>query len=372
MAGRGGGGRLTRSAPTVRQLTVPQALELARAGHRLVDVRETWEWRAGHVAGATHIPLGELPSRLAAELPDRDRPVVLYCRSGARSGRAALYLAANGYRDVANVDDLIERWPQLGGAWEADGEGLSAAQRRRYARQLSLSEVGEWGQARLLAAKVLLIGAGGLGSPVALYLAAAGIGTMGLVDDDVVDESNLQRQVAHTTERIGHPKTASARAAVEALNPDVQVVEHRLRLTAENADALVSGYDVIVDGTDNFATRYALNDAAVRLRRPVVHASAYRWEGEVTTLVPFDGPCYRCLHPSQPPDELAPDCAVAGVLGVLPGILGTIQAAEVLKLVLGSGETLFGRLLLVDASTAEFREVRVERDPACPACGEQR
>jgi len=356
----------------VRQLTVAQALELERAGHRLVDVREVWEWRAGHVANATHIPLGELPARLADELPDRDEPLVLYCRTGARSARAALYLAANGYRDVANVDDLIERWPHLGGPWEADGEVLSAAQRRRYARQLSLPEVGERGQARLLAAKVLLVGAGGLGSPVALYLAAAGIGTIGLVDDDVVDESNLQRQVAHTVARIGHPKTASARAAVEALNPDVRVVEHRARLTAENAEELVAGYDVVVDGTDNFATRYALNDAAVRTRRQVVHASVYRWEGEVTTLVPFAGPCYRCLHPTQPPDELAPDCAVAGVLGVLPGMLGTIQAAEVLKLVLGSGTTLAGRLLLVDASTAEFREVRVERDPACPACGQPR
>jgi molybdopterin/thiamine biosynthesis adenylyltransferase/rhodanese-related sulfurtransferase len=361
---------MSRSAPAVRQLTVPQAIERARSGDRLVDVREPWEWAAGHVAGALHIPLGELPARLA-ELPEPDTPIVLYCRSGARSGRAALFLAAQGYREVANVDDLIERWPQHGGAWESDGEGLTAGQRRRYARQLLLPEVGEQGQRRLLAARVLVVGAGGLGSPVALYLAAAGIGTIGLVDDDVVDESNLQRQVAHTTDRIGAPKTASARVALEALNPEVRVVEHGARLTADTAAEMLGGYDVVVDGSDNFATRYALNDAAVRLRKPVVHASVYRWEGEVTTLVPFAGPCYRCLHPSQPPDELAPDCAVAGVLGVLPGMLGTIQAAEVLKLVLGVGETLAGRLLLVDAATAEFREVRVARDPACPACGDR-
>jgi molybdopterin/thiamine biosynthesis adenylyltransferase/rhodanese-related sulfurtransferase len=362
---------MNRSAPAVRQLTVEQALGRAQAGDRFVDVREPWEWAAGHVAGALHIPLGELPARLA-ELPAPDAPIVLYCRSGARSGRAALFLAAQGYRDVANVDDLIERWPQHGGAWEADGEGLTAGQRRRYARQLLLPEVGEQGQRRLLAAKVLLVGAGGLGSPVGLYLAAAGIGTIGLVDDDVVDESNLQRQVVHATDRVGMPKTASARAALEALNPDVSVVEHPVRLTGGNATELIGGYDVVVDGSDNFATRYALNDAAVNLRKPVVHASVYRWEGEVTTLLPFQGPCYRCLHPSQPPDELAPDCALAGVLGVLPGMLGTIEAAEVLKLVLGTGQTLAGRLLLVDAATAEFREVRVERDPACPACGDPR
>jgi molybdopterin/thiamine biosynthesis adenylyltransferase/rhodanese-related sulfurtransferase len=363
---------MSRSAPAVRQVAVPEALELARSGHRLVDVREGWEWQAGHVAGATHLPLAELPARMATELPDRDEPLVLYCRSGARSGRAALFLAAQGYRQVTNVDDRIERWSQLGGAWETDADGLTAGQRRRYGRQLLLPEIGERGQQRLLAAKVLLVGAGGLGSPVALYLAAAGIGTIGLVDDDVVDESNLQRQVAHATARIGQPKTASAREAVEALNPEVRVVEHRTRLNVENAAELVAAYDVVVDGTDNFATRYLLNDAAVRYRRPVVHASVYRWEGQVTTFLPFEGPCYRCLHPTQPPDELAPDCEVAGVLGVLPGMLGTIQAAEVLKLVLGSGRTLAGRLLLVDAATAEFREVSVERDPACPACGEDR
>ena len=348
---------------------MPEAIELARDGHRVVDVREPWEWRAGHVPGATHIPLAELPARMATDLADRDEPLLLHCRTGSRSGRAARFLAANGYATVTNLHDLIERWPASGGPWESDAQLLTDAQRRRYSRQLVLPEVGERGQRRLLDAKVLLVGAGGLGSPVALYLAASGVGTIGLVDDDVVDESNLQRQVAHATGRIGQPKTASARVAVEALNPETRVVEHAERLTEANAEALIAGWDVVVDGTDNFETRYLLNDAAVRRRIPVVHASVYRWEGQVTTFIPFEGPCYRCLHPAPPPGELAPDCAVAGVMGVLPGMAGLIQATEVLKLVLGMGDTLAGRLLLFDAASTEFREIRLERDPACPACG---
>jgi molybdopterin/thiamine biosynthesis adenylyltransferase/rhodanese-related sulfurtransferase len=360
---------MAQPVPAVRQVRAAEAIELAGAGYRVVDVREPWEWRAGHVPGATHIPLGDLPARLEADLADRDERLLLYCRSGARSGRAAQFLAASGYRAVANLADLVDEWRRLGGAWESEAELLSEPQRRRYARQLLLPEVGERGQRRLLDARVLLVGAGGLGSPVALYLAAAGVGTIGLADDDVVEESNLQRQVAHTTERIGQPKTASARVAIEALNPQTRVVEHRERLDAGNVARLVDGWDVIVDGTDNFETRYLLNDEAVRRRIPVVHASVYRWEGQVTTFIPFLGPCYRCLHPTRPPAELAPDCEVAGVVGVLPGIAGAIQAGEVLKLLLGVGETLAGRLLLFDAASAEFREVRVERDPDCPACG---
>jgi molybdopterin/thiamine biosynthesis adenylyltransferase/rhodanese-related sulfurtransferase len=360
------------STPAVRQVSVPEALELVGAGYRVVDVREPREWRAGHVPGATHIPLAELPTRMATELADRRQPLLLHCHTGSRSGRAARFLAANGYETLANLHDRIELWPRHGGPWESETQLLTDAQRRRYGRQLLLPEVGERGQRRLLDAKVLLVGAGGLGSPVALYLAAAGVGTIGLVDDDVVDESNLQRQVAHATARIGQPKTASARVAVEGLNPGTRVVEHRERLTAANVDALIAGWDVVVDGTDNFETRYLLNDAAVRRRVPVVHASVYRWEGQVTTFIPFDGPCYRCLHPAQPPDELAPDCAVAGVMGVLPGMAGLLQAGEVLKLVLGVGETLAGRLLLFDTASTEFREIRVERDPACPACGDGR
>ena len=353
----------------VREVDAAQALELAEAGHRLVDVREPYEWQAGHVPGATLIPLADLPARFAEELPDRDAPILLYCRTGARSGRAALFLAHNGYGKVANLVDRIESWQRLGGAWEAERDTLTAAQRLRYSRQILIPEIGAEGQRRLLAASVLIVGAGGLGSPVALYLAAAGIGTIGLVDDDVVDESNLQRQILHATDRIGQPKTTSARAALEALNPGTRVVEHRERLTTGNVERLIGGYDVIVDGSDSFETRYVLNDAAVRLRKPVVHGSVYRWDGQVTTLIPFQGPCYRCIHPSQPPEELAPACAVAGVLGVLPGIVGVIQANEALKLVLGVGETLAGRLLQLEAAGTRFSEVRVPRDPACPACG---
>lgn len=361
---------MTNHSPhPVREVSAAEAIRLASDGYRVVDVREPHEWKAGHVAGATLIPLAEIPERFAVEFPDPSTPILLHCRSGARSARAAAYLAQRGYERLVNMVALIDEWPRLGGAWEASQQLLTPAQQRRYSRQTLIPEIGPEGQRRLLESKVLLIGAGGLGSPVALYLAASGIGTIGLVDDDVVDESNLQRQVLHTVDRIGQPKTASARVALGALNPETTVVEHRERLTAENVERLIAGYDVIVDGTDNFDTRYALNDAAVRLRKPVVHGSIYRWDGQVTTFVPFEGPCYRCMYPIQPPDELAPACAVAGVLGVLPGIAGMLQANEVFKLLLGVGETLAGRLLMFDAQTTEFNEVRVWRDPACPACG---
>lgn len=361
---------MTHAAPAPRQVDAAGALKLAEDGYRVVDVREPHEWKAGHVPGATLIPLADLASRHEAELPDRDARILLHCRFGSRSGRAAAFLAQRGYRNVVNLADLIDRWRRLGGAWEAEAPPLSPAQQRRYGRQLLIPEIGVNGQRRLLDAKVLLIGIGGLGSPVALYLAAAGIGTIGLVDDDVVDESNLQRQVVHAADRIGQPKTASARASLESLNAETRVVEHPERLVAENVERLIANYDVIVDGSDSFETRYVLNDAAVRLRRPVVHASVYRWDGQVTTFVPFVGPCYRCMYPAQPPEELAPACAVAGVVGVLPGLAGMLQAAEVIKLVVGVGRPLVGRLLTFDAATSEFHEVRVPRDPACPACGE--
>jgi len=353
----------------VREVSAAEAIRLAGSGYRVVDVREPHEWNAGHVSGATLIPLAEVPARFDAEFPDRAAPILLHCRSGARSARAAAYLSQRGYSNLANMAALINEWPRLGGPWETALQPLTPTQERRYARQTLVPEVGVAGQRKLLDAKVLLVGLGGLGSPVALYLAASGIGTIGLVDDDVVDESNLHRQVVHALDRIGQPKTASARVALGALNPDPDVVEHHVRLTADNVEALVAGYDVIVDGTDNFETRYLLNDAAVKLRKPVVHGSIYRWEGQVTTFVPFSGPCYRCMYPTQPPDELAADCAVTGVLGVLPGIAGMLQATEVLKLLLGVGETLAGRLLTFDARTTEFHEVRLPRDPACPTCG---
>jgi sulfur-carrier protein adenylyltransferase/sulfurtransferase len=354
----------------VREVTAAEAVALARDGYRVIDVREQSEWDAGHVAGATLLPLGEVAQRIGEVVPDRDAPLLLHCAVGGRSARASARLAEMGYTNVVNMKAPIGQWKEQGGSWEEPRQLLTPAQQRRYARQTLIPEIGQEGQRRLLDSKVLLIGAGGLGSPIALYLAASGIGTLGLVDDDVVDESNLQRQVLHGVDRIGMLKVDSAELTLRGLNPETNVVKHVERLAADNVERLIGGYDVIVDGTDNFDTRYVLNDAAVKLRKPVVHGSIYRWDGQVTTFVPFAGPCYRCMYPTQPPDELAPACSVAGVLGVLPGIAGVIQANEVFKLLLGVGETLAGRLLMFDAMGTTFDEVRIWRDPSCPACGE--
>jgi sulfur-carrier protein adenylyltransferase/sulfurtransferase len=354
---------------TVREVDVDEAIRLRAEGRTVVDVREPVEWQAGHVAGALHVPLGELPARVATELPDQTAPLLLYCRSGARSGRAAEYLVANGYTDVANLKGLIEAWPERGGAWEEPAPGLSPAQERRYARQLRLPEIGPAGQVRLAEAKVLIVGAGGLGSPAAIYLAAAGVGSIGLVDDDVVSESNLHRQPLHATERVGMAKVDSAAETLRGINPETTVLRHAERLTADNADRLVAGNDVLIDGTDRLDARYAINDAAVRRRVPLVHGSVYRWEGQVTTIVPFSGPCYRCLHPDEPPEGVAPDCDVAGVAGVVPGLVGMLQASEALKLLLGVGDPLAGRVLHVDLLSGRFEELRAERDPSCRACG---
>jgi molybdopterin/thiamine biosynthesis adenylyltransferase/rhodanese-related sulfurtransferase len=351
-------------------VSAAEALELAAAGWRILDVREQVEWNEGHIPSATLVPLADVPSRITEVVPDRDTPLLVHCAVGARSLRASAWLLQNGYTNVASMKASLLDWRRLGGAWEAPEQLLTPAQQRRYSRQVLIPEIGQAGQRKLLDAKVLLIGAGGLGSPAALYLAASGIGTIGLVDDDVVDESNLQRQVLHASDRVGMPKTESARITLNGLNPETRVVEHRERLDADNVERLIADYDVIVDGTDNFDTRYLLNDAAVKLRKPVVHGSIYRWDGQVTTFMPFEGPCYRCMYPTQPPPELAPACDVAGVLGVLPGIAGLLQANEVFKLVLGVGETLAGRLVMFDAMSTEFSEVRIWRDPACPACGE--
>jgi molybdopterin/thiamine biosynthesis adenylyltransferase/rhodanese-related sulfurtransferase len=352
------------------EVSVADALELARSGHRIIDVREELEWNDGHIPDATLIPLADVVERIASVVPDKSAPLLVHCAVGARSARAVARMQALGYTNVVSMRGTTREWRQLGGAWEAPEALLTPAQQRRYSRQLLIPEIGQKGQRTLLDSKVLIIGAGGLGSPAALYLAASGVGTIGLVDDDAVDESNLQRQVLHTAERVGVPKTASARQTLNALNPETRIVEHRERLTAESVERLIAGYDVIVDGTDNFDTRYVLNDAAVKLRKPVVHGSIYRWDGQITTFVPFAGPCYRCMYPNQPPEELAPSCAVAGVLGVLPGIVGLLQANEVFKLLLGVGETLAGRLLMFDAMSTTFEEVKIWRDPACPACGE--
>ncbi|MGZ8562681.1 MAG: molybdopterin-synthase adenylyltransferase MoeB [Candidatus Limnocylindria bacterium] len=357
-------------APAFREVDAADAVRLADEGYLVIDVREQSEWDAGHVAGATLLPLGEVAGRIAEVVPDRDAPVLLHCAVGARSARAASWLVRLDYTNVVNMKAPITQWKDRGGRWEEPVQLLTPGQQRRYARQVLIPEIGQEGQRRLLDAKVLLIGAGGLGSPTALYLSASGVGTIGLVDDDVVEESNLQRQVLHGVDRLGMRKVDSAELTIRGLNPETTVVKHTERLDAGNVERLIGGYDVIVDGTDNFDTRYVLNDAAVKLRKPVVHGSIYRWDGQVTTFVPFAGPCYRCMYPTQPPAELAPACSVAGVLGVLPGIVGLMQANEVFKLLLGVGETLAGRLLLFDALGTTFDEVRIWRDPSCPACGE--
>ena len=335
----------------------------------LIDTREPHEYQEAHLQGGKLVPPGLLAEEIAAAAPDKSARTILYCRTGSRSALAAAQMQKLGYEDVASMAGGIVLWQEQGLPVVAT-QGMSAEQRERYSRHTLLPEVGVDGQLKLLEAKVLLVGAGGLGAPTALYLAAAGVGTIGLVDDDVVDASNLQRQVIHSTERIGMPKTRSARLTIEALNPDVEVVEHRMRLDASNILETIEGYDVIVDGADNFPTRYLLNDASVRLRKPVVSASILSFDGQISTFVPFEGPCYRCLYPTPPPAELAPSCSANGVLGVMAGTMGTLQANEVFKLVLGVGEPLIGRLLLYEALSTRFTELKVRRDPECPICGE--
>ncbi len=335
----------------------------------LVDVREASEWEQGHIPGAIHISKSYLEQDIEAAVPDRDRPVVLYCAGGVRSLFAAQTLREMGYTDLTSMKSGFQGWKTKGLDWTIPPV-LTAEQKQRYSRHLLIPEVGIQGQTRLLESKVLFIGAGGLGSPAMLYLAAAGVGTIGIVDFDVVDLSNLQRQIVHTNARIGEKKVESARITIQGLNPDVKVVAHEEMLVADNVDRLIAGYDVIVDGTDTFETRYLLNDAAVAAGIPVVHASVFRFEGQLTVFKPFDGPCYRCLYPTPPPPELAPGCSVAGVLGVVPGIMGMLQANEAIKLLLGIGDTLAGRLLLFDALDASFNELKLRRDPACPTCSD--
>jgi sulfur-carrier protein adenylyltransferase/sulfurtransferase len=337
----------------------------------LVDVREPDEWEEGHIPGAVHIPRGRLESRVEGLVPDKERALVVYCSVGSRSAFAAKALGEMGYENVVSLAGGFTDWKRNG--FEVTiPRVLSPDQRARYSRHLLIPEVGEDGQQRLLDARVLLVGAGGLGSPSSLYLAAAGVGRLGIVDADVVDESNLQRQIVHSTDRLGEPKVLSAKRTLEALNPDVQVVPFQERLTSENIERILGeGWDVIVDGADNFPTRYLVNDASVWHDIPVVHGSIFRFEGQVTVFDPgHGGPCYRCLFPQPPPAELAPSCAEGGVLGVLPGIIGSIQANEALKLILGRGDTLAGRLLLFDALGTTLDEVTVRQDPDCPVCGE--
>ncbi len=339
-------------------------------GPLFVDVRESDEWEEGHIPGALYTGRGRLEQRIEGLVPDKERDIVVYCSGGSRSAFAAKALGDLGYENVVNLAGGFSDWKRNG--FEVTiPRVLTGEQRARYSRHLLIPEVGEDGQQRLLDARVLLVGAGGLGSPASLYLAAAGVGTLGIVDADVVDESNLQRQIVHSTDRLGDPKVLSAKRTLEALNPDVRVVPFQERLTSDNIERILAqGWDVILDGADNFPTRYLVNDASVWHGIPVVHGSIFRFEGQVTVFAPGAGPCYRCLFPQPPPPELAPSCAEGGVLGVLPGIIGSIQANETLKLILERGDTLAGRLLLFDALGTTLDEVTVRRDPYCPVCGD--
>jgi len=362
-------GQIKAEIDEVRPTEAAELLESADAP-LVVDVRERDEWDEGHLPDAVHIPRGSLESRIERAAPDHDTSIVVYCAVGARSAFAVKTLEEMGYTSVVNLAGGIVEWKRSGLPTVVSST-LGPAQRSRYSRHLLIPEIGEEGQNRLLDSRILAIGAGGLGSPALLYLAAAGVGTLGIVDDDLVDATNLQRQVVHSTERLGEPKAESAKRTIEALNPDVQVRVFRERLTSENADRILDeGWDVIVDGADNFPTRYLVNDASVWHGIPVVHGSIFRFEGQVTVFKPHESPCYRCLFPYPPPPELAPSCAEGGVLGVLPGIIGSLQANEALKLALGIGETLAGRLLLFDALAPSFTEVTLRRDPDCPVCGE--
>jgi molybdopterin/thiamine biosynthesis adenylyltransferase/rhodanese-related sulfurtransferase len=347
----------------------PAAAEAARDEAVFLDVREGDEYAQGTIPGSMHIPRGYVELQVEGRLPEKDRPVVVYCAGGTRSALAAKSLQDLGYTDVVSMAGGFNKWKDEGRPWITP-RTLDADQRNRYHRHLLLPEVGEAGQQRLLESKVLLLGAGGLGSPAALYLAAAGVGTLGIIDMDVVDASNLQRQILHNLDRIGDRKVDSAKKTLTAMNPDINVVTYDTRLGADNILDIIDGYDLIIDGTDNFPTRYLVNDASLVKKIPVVHGSIFRFEGQLTVFKPYEGPCYRCLIPEPPPPELAPSCAEAGVLGVLPGIVGSLQAMEAIKLLLGLGEPLVGRLLAYDALEASFRTFNLRRDPECPACGE--
>ncbi len=345
---------------------------VGRVGHPVViDVRERDEYEQGFVPGAHWIPRGFLELKVEDLVPERDTDVIVYCAGGVRSALAAKSLQDLGYTRVSSMAGGFRAWKQSGFAFERP-RALTPEQLKRYSRHVMLPEVGEVGQGRLLEAKVLCIGAGGLGSPSSLYLAAAGVGTIGMIDDDLVDESNLQRQVIHNMERLGMPKVESAKRTLEGLNPDVTVRPHKTRLSSENVLEILTQYDLVVDGADNFPTRYLLNDAALKLGKPVIHASIFRFEGQITTFLPNEGPCYRCLYPDPPPAGMAPSCQEAGVLGVLPGIVGTLQANEALKLILGIGQSLSGRLIVLDALGTKLRTLKLRKDPNCRVCSRPR
>jgi sulfur-carrier protein adenylyltransferase/sulfurtransferase len=360
---------IRKTVSTVTLEEIKRRLE-AKEPMVLIDVREKEEHRQGFIPGALSVPRGFLEIQIESKVPDKSAPVVLYCAGGTRSALAAKTLHELGYTRVESANPGFVRWKDLGFPMDKPPE-LTDAQRDRYSRHILLPEVGEAGQAKLLASKVLLLGAGGLGSPAALYLAAAGVGTIGLVDADVVDASNLQRQVIHATSRVGMAKVDSGEQAIRDLNPDVKVVKFQERVDSTNVERIFKDFDVVVDGCDNFPTRYLVNDASVWMKKPVVHGSIFRFEGQVTTFPPAaGGPCYRCLYPEPPPPHLAPSCQEAGVLGILPGVVGTLQATEAIKLLLGKGNPLVGRLLTYDSLRMKFGELKLRRDKSCPVCGE--
>ncbi|MDE0342107.1 MAG: molybdopterin-synthase adenylyltransferase MoeB [Deltaproteobacteria bacterium] len=356
----------------VRELSPQQVQDVLQndGQHVVLDVREKEEYREGHLKNAVSVPRGFLEMKMDAEVPDKSTPIIAYCAGGVRSLLAGKVMKEMGYEDVTSMSGGYTAWKNEGYDFVQDRQ-FSQEQLTRYSRHFLLPEVGEEGQAKLLDARVLMVGAGGLGSPSAYYLAAAGVGTMGIIDHDVVDLSNLQRQILHTNDRIGEPKTESARQTLQGLNPDVNVIAIPERLTSENIMEIIKDYDIVVDGCDNFATRYLVNDACVMTGKPNVHGSIFQFEGQVSVFHPGNGPCYRCLYPEPPPPGMAPSCAEAGVLGVLPGLIGTIQAVEAIKLILDKGDSLAGRLLHFNTLTMEINTLRLRRDPECPICGDK-
>lgn len=356
----------------VKELSVQEVKDLLEKNgkHLLLDVREKEEYREGHLEKAVSLPRGFLEIKVETTIPNKSTPVIAYCAGGVRSLLAAKAMKEMGYKEVISMSGGYAAWKAAGYKW-AEERQFTPEQTTRYSRHFMLPEVGEEGQAKLLDAKVLMVGAGGLGSPSAFYLAAAGVGTMGIIDNDVVDLSNLQRQILHSNDRIGQPKAESAKQTIQALNPDVHVITYQEKLTSENIMEIIKDYDIVVDGCDNFPTRYLINDACVMAKKPNVHGSIFQFEGQASVFYPGKGPCYRCLYPQPPPADMAPNCQEAGVLGVLPGLIGVIQAIETIKLIIGKGDALVGRLLCFNTLTMEVTTLNLKADPSCPLCGEK-
>jgi molybdopterin/thiamine biosynthesis adenylyltransferase/rhodanese-related sulfurtransferase len=358
-----------KDVPELNAQQVNELLSQNGKSHVILDVRESDEWRQGHLEGAVPLPRGFLEIKVETAIPDKNTPIIAYCAGGVRSLLAGKILKEMGYRHVTSMAGGYNSWKNGGFKWVQDFQ-YTPEQLIRYSRHFLLPEVGEEGQAKLLEAKVLMVGAGGLGSPSAYYLAAAGVGTIGVIDNDVVDVSNLQRQILHANDRVGMPKVESAKKTLESLNPDVKVIPYQAKLTSENILDILKDYDLVVDGCDNFPTRYLVNDACILAGKPNVHGSIFQFEGQATVFYPGKGPCYRCLYPEPPPAEMAPSCAEAGVLGVLPGLIGTIEALEAIKIILGKGDSLIGRLLCFNTLTMEINNLKLRRDPNCPMCGD--